>query len=234
MEEFEELVPATVDFQLGYFHGKQSAKHWLGTNADLNLMYQAIGAKRELVLWCDARSEPQKNKDAAKVSKRKSTEDTENRPPTKRKQIEENVSDIVDELKLKHESKYTMPQMRLWARMIASGNHESLDDPPLIPALTGIAPKRRRESLSSVVAGVASSIANAIRPEIRPTRPISPSKSAPSSIPGRSPGQISNLRLKLLQELRELQQLLELNVLTPEEFAEQKEIVLERLRKLTS
>ena len=52
--------------------------------------------------------------------------------------------------------------------------------------------------------------------------------------PGRSPGQVSDLRLKKLQELRELQQLLELNVLTPEEFAEQKAIVLEALRTLTS
>ena len=105
--------------------------------------------------------------------------------------------------------------------MIASGNHDSFDDAPSIPAITGVAPKRKRESLST---GVASSIASAIRPD------VGPSSSSPA---GRSPGKISDLHLKKLQELRELQQLLDLGVLTPEEFAEQKSIVLESLRKLT-
>ena len=117
-----------------------------------------------------------------------------------------------------------MPQIRLWARMIASGNHDSFDDAPSIPAITGVAPKRKRESLSTVVAGVASSIASAIRPD------VGISSSSPA---GRSPSKISDLHLKKLQELRELQQLLDLGVLTPEEFAEQKSIVLEALRKLT-
>lgn len=29
MDEFTEQVPTSTDFQLGYFSGKQSAKHWL-------------------------------------------------------------------------------------------------------------------------------------------------------------------------------------------------------------
>ena len=153
-------------------------------------------------------------------------------PPSKRQLIEDDVSETVAELKKRHDLKFKMPQMRLWARMIASGNHESLDDPPSIPALTGVAPKRRRESLSSVVAGVASTIASAIRPEVGTSNTDSPSPS--TSTPGRSPGKVSHLRLKNLQQLRELQQLLDLNVLTPEEFAEQKAIVLGALRKLTS
>ena len=117
MEEFQELVPATVDFQVGYLHGKQSAKHWLATNDDITLMYEAIGTKRDILLWCDARGSESENKG----SKRKSTEATDTRPPTKRKQIEDDVGDTVAALKVKHESKYTMPQLRLWARMIASG-----------------------------------------------------------------------------------------------------------------
>lgn len=49
---------------------------------------------------------------------------------------------------------------------------------------------------------------------------------------GISPGKITELRIKKLQELRELQQLLEQNLLTEEEFTEQKAMVLSSLRKL--
>ena len=44
---------------------------------------------------------------------------------------------------------------------------------------------------------------------------------------------MTDLRIKKLQELRELQQLLEQNVLTDAEFEEQKMLVLNALRKLT-
>ena len=230
IEEFGESVPPTTDFQVGYFHGKQSAKHWMVTNDDLTLMYESIGTKKhEVLLWCDARS-----KELSRTSRglKKFAEATETRPPCKRKApckrkiIEDDISETVSELKERHKSNYTMPQIRLWARMIASGNHDSFDDPPSIPTITGVAPisKRKRESSSTVVAGVASSIASAIRPD------VGTSSSSPA---GLSPGKISDLRLKKLQELRELQQPLDLGVLTPEEFAEQKSIVLEALRKLT-
>ena len=50
---------------------------------------------------------------------------------------------------------------------------------------------------------------------------------------GISPGKITDLRMKTLQELRELQGLLEQNILTQQEFIEQKQLVLESLWKLT-
>ena len=50
--------------------------------------------------------------------------------------------------------------------MIVSGNHESMTNPPQIPAITGIQPKRvKRESLGE---GAASTIVGALRtPEIK-------------------------------------------------------------------
>ena len=51
--------------------------------------------------------------------------------------------------------------------------------------------------------------------------------------PGISPGRITDLRMKKLHELCELQGLLEQNMLTQEEFAEQKRLVFNSLRKLT-
>ena len=60
------------------------------------------------------------------------------------------------------------------------------------------------------------------------------SGSIPSSASavGHSPGRINDLRMRNLKELRELQELLEQNILTHEEFIEQKSIVLGAMRKL--
>ena len=49
---------------------------------------------------------------------------------------------------------------------------------------------------------------------------------------GLSPCEIVELRLKKLNELKELQSLLQQNILTEEEFTEQKLLVLSSLRKL--
>lgn len=49
---------------------------------------------------------------------------------------------------------------------------------------------------------------------------------------GISPGRTTDLRIKKLQKLKQLQQLLEENVINREEFDEQKALVLNALRKL--
>ena len=39
MDEFDGLVPSSLEFQVGYFSGKQSKKHWLICDDDLKDMY---------------------------------------------------------------------------------------------------------------------------------------------------------------------------------------------------
>ena len=39
MDEFGELVPATTDFQIGYFRGKQSTKYWIMCQEDLDMIH---------------------------------------------------------------------------------------------------------------------------------------------------------------------------------------------------
>ncbi len=47
----------------------------------------------------------------------------------------------------------------LWARMIQCGNHKDYDDPPRVPHITGILPKRpKKETLTDVIAGAAVAI----------------------------------------------------------------------------
>ena len=64
--------------------------------------------------------------------------------------------------------------------------------------------------------------------------PASPTASASTPVTtatvGISPGKVTELRMKKLSKLRELQSLLEQNVLTQQKFVEQKQLVLDSLR----
>ena len=241
IDEFNEHVPSSSTFQMGYFEGKQSRKHWLVTQEDIDTMYSTLSLN--IVLWCDARSQTS-NSEASSTTldtrKRKSSAATSAEATTsKRKQRDEEVSSTVDQLKELHGTKYTVPQMRLWSRMVAAGHHSSLTTPPNIPAINGLIPKRRKqESLAEAVAGIVSSMRNpdhninqsATCANVVITSPSSTSKSCP--IMGHSPSKISDLRMRYIKELRELQELLERNVLTQDEFLEQKSIILDAMRKL--
>ena len=52
----EEMDTSTLDFQLGYFSGKQSKKRWLIEEGDLKEMY-AKDSKNSIILWCDRAEE---------------------------------------------------------------------------------------------------------------------------------------------------------------------------------
>ena len=55
----------------------------------------------------------------------------------------------------KHSFNYTNLQLGLWAHMIEAGNHESTEDPPKIPAITGTIPKKKKESLADAISNTA-------------------------------------------------------------------------------
>ena len=68
------------------------------------------------------------------------------------------MTDIFKSLKEKHKE-MELPKLRLWARMIANGVHESTEEPPDIPMITGTIPKRsKRESMHDVVVDAAKAV----------------------------------------------------------------------------
>ena len=247
MDDFPEQVPSTMEFQLGYFLGKQSTKHWLMCQADLDSIYAALKGKQNVLLWCDGKATESNSGDVSVKSRKRKSSSPSKPHTTKRQAMEEEVDEIVRELKEKHGTKYSLPQLRLRAHMITGGNHESTDEPPQVPAITGITPKReKRESLASALAGAAAMFASALHGhEIHQSYnsnsvvistespPVTPKASRLLSdravSVGLSPGRVTELCIKRLQELRELQQLLEENILTVEEFTEQKVLVLDSL-----
>ena len=94
---------------VGYFEGKQ--KRWLCDDKDLEMMYKVFISGSEILLWCER-----------SLAKEPTGSTTGKHGPTKQERYEE-VTDNFEDLKEKH--KMEQPKLRLWARMIANGVHES-------------------------------------------------------------------------------------------------------------
>ena len=69
MDEFSDQLPEKMDFQVGYFHGKQSANRWIMTQEDLNLMNESKIDK--ILLWADACVQCLNTKGSSRGQKRK-------------------------------------------------------------------------------------------------------------------------------------------------------------------
>lgn len=245
MDEFGPLLPPTTDFQIGYFGGRQSTKYWLMCQEDLDNMNKYVDkTKGSMMLWCDAKPSPESNASGCKRKKK-----ADDPPPSKRQQIEEELDTVVNDLQEKHADKYTLPQFRCCAHMITSGKHQDRDNIPAFLDLDNQPRKQKRPTLAEAITDAAKTFAQASKsPDVNQctSQSVVIASSATPSTPvaacgvrdlpvtaGISPGKITDLRMKKLRELRELQGLLEQNILTQQEFVEQKQLVLESLRKLT-
>ena len=113
--------------------------------------------------------------------------------------------------------------------MISAGLHSDFDNPPEIPAFLGSTPKRaRRESLSEAISGAAVAFADVLKGKKDPEQPTS-NTVVPSGI---SPGRSVELRMKNYEQLRYLQKLFDVGILTGEEYAEQKQLIISSIRRL--
>ena len=219
MEELGEEVPSSIHFDVGYYETR-STKSWLVTSEDLELMYSSLKSE-EISLWCDADPHDDKKSDG-KGKKRNGG--------TSSRFEEEDVDEHFTTLTEKHGDTYSVPQRRLWAQTIHCGTHDSYDTPPALP-MFGPPPKRhKKESISDVMATV---LAKAINPSASGSQEASSSIANQSSV-AISPGKSVDLHMKNLQQLRFIQQLFDDNILSEEEFLEQKKSILEALRKLNN
>lgn len=111
MEEMDTLVPQSLDFQLGYYSGKQSKKHWLINDADLKDMYHAHDSRQSVFLWCD-RADKQ-------IITAKRTKTLPSQVPSAKSQkvdTDEELEETVERIRAIHGDKYSYSQYRIWAR----------------------------------------------------------------------------------------------------------------------
>ena len=211
------------DYNMGYFEGRAHSKRWLVSDEDLKAMYRKFSKGGRVNLWCENIESERERSPPAKKKKKKQ----EDKETARRKDKEEELDGVYLELKKRHGDKWPDPHLRLWARYKVNGYHTDLDNPPAAPPFTGFVPKRaKQESLSEALTSAANAFAQAFggspacrKESVPPTSTMSPLKAA-------------DLRMKHLEQLRFLQQLMEDGIITRDEFAEQKETVLKTLRNI--
>lgn len=124
--------------------------------------------------------------------------------------------------------------LTLWAKLIRTGRHDSYDEPPSIPLITGHGKEKgHKKGVSDVIVGAATAFALALKaPTTSTPDPVTPTSTATSVQTGLSPNNQANIRRKCLEDLRLLSQLLNDGVLLESEFMEQKQSILSCLRNL--
>ena len=84
-----------------------------------------------------------------------------------RQDREEDLESIYSELQEKHGDSYSGPQLRLWARMIVSGTHDDVEEPPRVPIIIGMVPNHhKQETLFDALAGAATALVKGFCPTL--------------------------------------------------------------------
>ena len=109
--------------------------------------------------------------------------------------------------------------------MISSNLHDSLEDPPNIPIFQASTPKRQKtsDSITSAINGAAVNLANVLKGDV-----TSSSEQAILS----STEKVVDLRRKIFEQLQFIKNLYDNDVLSKEEFEEQKSTILNGIRML--
>ena len=119
------------------------------------------------------------------------------------------------------------PKLRLWAKIIQTGRWDNYDNPPPIPLITGTPKSQsRKDSITDALTVVATAVVNALKPQewTTPKR-----ASADSSGVKVSPMRSVTIQRSCLDNLKKLKELYEDQVLTEEEFQEEKQQILATL-----
>jgi hypothetical protein len=231
MDCFPADVPSTAAFQIGYFEPPSNVKRWIVEERDLKRMYSQYDVGSKINLWCDTKAKNEEKEidesDMHPVAKKRKTA-----RETARETLEDETDTIFRKLREKH-PKMEGPKLRLWAKLIQSHHHESYDDPPQIPLITGsaTASKPKRESIGEALTGAAVALANALQPSKAVNSPVATTQAC-DDITKISPLKVTVIRRSCLEYLKKLKELFEDGVLTETEFVEEKQHILATLKGL--
>lgn len=232
-EQLNEDIVAE-DFDVGFVEGSSVVR--MRSKQDLYELWSRLrkpGTK--MSLWCDGLLERGGKKSEGRKRARGDDVGSENEsgPSKKKPQSDraEKVQEIADRLKERHGSRYTPMQIRIWAEMIASGLHCSEDDPPsttMFLRAGGSTPHKKKDQtpVAQALTDVATAFASALSPRVA-TSSMIPSMGSTSS-----PAKVIESRSKLYKQLTDLQNLLNMGILTDDEYKEEKDSIMNLLHQL--
>ena len=115
-----------MTFDAGYYEGSKHAKVWVVTDNDVGVMYTKYPNGGEITLWCEGGGG---DKEASKMQKK----DREEAATSWREENEEEVQETLHgntEGKVCQHWAIQHDPVSLWARMVVSGQHGSLEKAP--------------------------------------------------------------------------------------------------------
>ena len=155
--DFEDKLPPLIDLECGYMD--KTSKRWIEDDEDVDAMYGQVNSGNEITIWCEGRSHEHSTSEppSKNMRKRKATE-SDDAPPTKRA---DKIDQLALELHEKHGEAYSMPHLRIWARMILNKQHKSKDVPPPFPLFKDHAPKhpQKRDNLADALTSASAATA---------------------------------------------------------------------------
>ena len=126
----------------------------------------------------------------------------------------ERIDDMVDQLKQKHATVYTVVQYRVWAETVEAGRHDSLDNPPNGSFFK--AQGRKSSGKSS--------------PTSTPEKASSPGCNSEQST--LTPSKVAGLRSTYIQQIKELHDLMEIGAIDNVLFIRQRNVLLQQMDEL--
>ena len=234
------------DFDVGYMVGTEIIR--VRTEEDLKEMWGEIRKNRCTALWCDGlvddesgksskSSKPgRKRKHAAsdEESDYEATSSQSTKTQKKKKMGNETkVQEVVDSLKSKHGTKYTVLQLRIWAELVSSGLYTSIEEPPCNNSMFqraggGSSSKKKQDRSGS---GVAQALTAFTQVLTGATKAVSVPSSG-QGVSSSSPARLIDSRSKLYKQLSELQNLKSAGILTDSVYATEKETIMDLLKLL--
>ena len=142
-----------------------------------------------------------------------------------------------EKLLAKHPDKYSRYQIRFWAEMLANGGYSDLDTPPAGAAMfhRETAMKRAKpESNNDILMSGMLTMVNTLCQKLVPQQSSDQATPAPAPIPSAtfSPMKKAELCGTYFKQLVELRNLFDQGILTEDEYKEQKEDLVDAMRKL--
>ena len=189
------------------------------------MMYSRYDPGSKVNLWCEAKAKNENDEnDMPPVAKKKKTSH-------ETVDHEDEIDTIFHQLREKH-PKMDAPKLRLWAKLIQTHRHESYDEPPQIPLITGsaTASKPKRESIGEALTGAAVALAKALKPPTTSCNSPVRATQASDEMKKISPLKVTVIRRSCLEDLKKLKELFEDGVLTETEFTEEKQHILATLK----
>ena len=221
------VVRYDLDFEVGYIEG---TKRMSFPSDEFEETLRSIEVEGKY-LWCFGLTEESTDdgESLEPASKRKKSTTASNSIEVKSDRIE----GIANDLKERHGEKYTRIQYKLWAEVIDSKKHDSMDDPPKGSIWSGLPGKQkdhtRKEGGVTEMASAFTTLANSVSAALQPKN-ASPKQQPESCDPMIiSPGRKIDLQAKVLHNLQLLHNMYEKGAITTAQFEKRREALMQQL-----